>query len=184
MIDGEVILVGERSGVTYRLIREEWAGLLEAFEVAVFPHSDPAGLCHEAEFAALARDFPEGCFVGFDGDEVVAMGVGIRQHVDLDDPLHTLHDVMPPGGGSGHEPDGEWYYGTTLAVRASHRRSGIGNELYELRKGVCRSLNLAGIAAGGVIPGFTDHKHAITAEEWLERREELLVGWVRPDYGV
>ena len=33
-----------------------------------------------------------------------------------------------------------------------------------------------GIAAGGVIPGFTDHKHAITAEEYIDavRRGDIL----------
>ena len=40
-----------------------------------------------------------------------------------------------------------------------------------------RYLQIAGV--------WEDHlRYAITAEEWLERREELLVRWVRPDDGV
>lgn len=176
VVAGDVVLVGPRSGVEYRLLREEWAGELEAFERAMFPSSDPDELCHEAEYAALARDFSEGCFVGFDGEHVVALGVGIRKDFDLARPLHTLHDIQPPGGGSGHQPDGRWYYGTTLAVRSSHRGRGIGGELYGLRKGVCRRLRLAGILAGGVIPGYADHRHTMTADEYVDAvRRGVLV---------
>jgi hypothetical protein len=175
VIRGEVVMVGMRSGVEYRLIREEWADQLEQFECAVFPNSNPDELCHSAEFAAMARDFTEGCFIGFDGDEIVAMGVGIRKRFDLNNPLHTLADIQPPGGGSGHVPDGAWYYGTTLAVKDSHQCLGIGKDLYSLRKGVCQTLNLAGIAAGGVIPGFADHKNQMTADQYIDaiRRRDL-----------
>ena len=60
-----------------------------------------------------------------------------------------------------------------MVLRHRHRRpprssaQGIGGELYELRKEVCRRLNLRGIIAGGVIPGFADHKDDMSADEYI-----------------
>ena len=68
------VAVGARSGLEYRNLREECAEVLEHLEVSSFPTSDPAELSDAAQFAALARDFPEGGFVGFDRGEPLAMG--------------------------------------------------------------------------------------------------------------
>jgi GNAT superfamily N-acetyltransferase len=165
---GGVVMVGPTSGLQYRHIRHEWAGVLEHLELSSFPTSNPDDLYHEYEFEALAHDFPTGCFVGFDGDEAVAMGVGIRSDFDLENPIHTIHDIMPTDGRSGHVPDGPWYYGTSIAVRPTHRRKGIGKELYHLRKGVCIELNLRGIVAGGVLPGYGEHKDKMCADEYID----------------
>ena len=36
-----------------------------------------------------------------------------------------------------------------------------------LRKQVCRDLNLRGIVAGGVIPGYADHKDRMSADTYI-----------------
>jgi GNAT superfamily N-acetyltransferase len=174
MVDGPVILVGPTSGLDYRRIRPEWGDILEELEFSLFSTSNRDELCHAEQFVALAQEFPEGSFVGFDGDEAVAMGTGILKRFDGRPPPHTLLDVMPFGQ-SGHQPDGNWYYGITIAVRPSHRRRGIGAELYGLRKEVVRTQNLRGIAAGGVIPGFEQHKQHLGIEEYIDgiRRGEI-----------
>lgn len=160
-------VIGPRSGLEYHHIRTEWADELEALELASFPTADPEDLYHARELVWLAGDFPEGCYVGLDEGEVVAAGLGIRVDFDLANPQHTIHDIVPEDG-SGHVPDGDWYYGTDIAVRPTHRRRGIGAELYDLRKDVCRRLGLRGIVAGGVIPGYADHKDDMTADEYIE----------------
>ena len=164
----EAMSVGERSGLTYACIVPEWAAELEALELASHPTADPHDLYDADAFDQLERDFSEGCFAGFDGDELVAMGVGIRCDFDLTNPIHTIADIVPDDhSGSGHVPDGRWYYGTSIATRLSHRRRGIGAELYQLRKQVCIDLGLAGIVAGGVIPGYAEHKAAMSADEYI-----------------
>ena len=164
----EAVAVGERSGLRYAHILPEWAAELEALELASHPTADPADLYDATGFAQLAHDFPEGCFAGFDGDDLVAMGVGIRCDFDIDNPIHTIADMVPEDhSGSGHVPDGRWYYGTSIATRLSHRRRGVGAELYVLRKQVCVTLGLEGIVAGGVIPGYADHKADMTADEYI-----------------
>lgn len=167
----DIIAIGPRSGLQYVQLTEAMAASMEELELASFPTTEPGDLYNEAELADLAREFPEGTFVGFDSDArdiPVAAGLGIRIHFDLDKPQHTLKELMEASeSGSGHDPSGLWYYGTDIVVRPEFRRRGIGKELYDLRKEVCRNLNLQGIVAGGVIPGFADHKSEMSADEYI-----------------
>jgi GNAT superfamily N-acetyltransferase len=164
----ELVMVGERSGLAYYRIRPDWAAEIAALERMSYPTADPTDLYDEPSVRLLAEDFPEGCFAGFDGDSLVAMGVGVRTEFDFDHPQHTVSDIVPNDlSSSGHDPTGRWYYGTGIATHPDHRRRGVGSELYVLRKRVCRELNLAGIVAGGVIPGYADHKHEMSADDYI-----------------
>lgn len=160
-------MVGERSGLCYFPVRTEWAENIAALEQASYPTADPADLYDADGIALLAKDFADGCFAGFDDDRLVAMGVGFRTHFDLASPQHSIADVIPAGT-SGHVQNGEWYYGSGIAVAADYRRQGIGNELYTLRQDVCRRLHLRGIVAGGVIPGYAMHLDSMTADEYID----------------
>jgi GNAT superfamily N-acetyltransferase len=163
-----VIAVGPRSGLAYVNIRAEWAEELADLERASYPTANPEDLYDAPSLRALARDFADGCFAGFDGEELVAMGLGIRCRFDLAHPQHTIADIVPKDPStSGHVPDGPWYYGTGISTQPDYRRRGIGSELYDLRKGVCRRLDLRGIVAGGVIPGYADHKHEMSADDYI-----------------
>ncbi len=157
------------SRLCYRNIESRWAEALEALELRAFPNVDPADLYCAAELRDLTEAFPEGNFVVLDGDEPIAMGLGVRVDFDLERPQHRLKDLMAQGGRAGHDPDGEWYYGTDVSVDPRYRRRGIGSRLYDLRKGVCCDLGLRGIIAGGVIPGYADHKASMSAAQYVER---------------
>lgn len=157
------------SRLCYGNIESRWADALEALELRAFPNVDPADLYCAAELRDLAEAFPEGNFVVLDGDEPIAMGLGVRVDFDLERPQHRLKDLMAQGGRAGHDPDGEWYYGTDISVDPRYRRRGIGSCLYDLRKGVCRELGLRGIIAGRVIPGYADHKATLSAAQYVER---------------
>ncbi len=159
-------MVGARSGLRYFPIRTEWAVNIAALEQASYPTADPADLYDADGVALLANYFADGCFAGFDDDRLVAMGVGFRTHFDLASPLHSIADLIPEGT-SGHLQNGEWYYGSGIAVAAEYRRRGIGNELYQLRQDVCRRLDLRGIVAGGVIPGYAAHLDSMTADHYI-----------------
>ncbi|BAN01995.1 C45 family autoproteolytic acyltransferase/hydolase [Ilumatobacter coccineus] len=163
------VMIGPRSGVRYHHLDPMWSSMAVALESQAFPNTRPEHLLDLDDVAGLAAAFPEGCFVGIDERRVpIATGFGIRTYFDLDDPQHTVLELIERnGGGCGHVPDGDWYYGTSIAVRPDHRRRGIGSELYDLRKQVCRDLGLRGIVAGGVIPGYAGHKHEMSAEEYI-----------------
>ncbi|MFT5530115.1 MAG: ribosomal protein S18 acetylase RimI-like enzyme [Candidatus Poriferisodalaceae bacterium] len=153
----------------YVRLDAKWAVDLEAIELACFPTVDPSDLYSAAEIRRLADVFAEGCFVVLDGAEPVGMGLGVRVNFDFDHAQHSIRELLGDDGVSGHVADGAWYYGTDIAVSPEHRRRGIGEELYRLRKDVCRNLNLQGLVAGGVIPGFADHKHELTAHEYIAK---------------
>ena len=155
--------------LTYTNIRAEWAEALEHIEHTSFPTADRADLYHAEELRALAAEFADGCVVVLDGDTPVAMGLGIRVHFDFGHTQHSIRDLVGTDGGSGHAPDGAWYYGTSIAVLPGHRRRGIGRRLYDMRKQICRDLNLAGIVAGGVIPGYADHNGEMSAADYVAK---------------
>ncbi len=148
----------------YRQIQPEWAEQLEAIERGVFTTISDDDLYDADQLRRLANDFPEGGFVVFDGDEPIGMGLGILLDFDFDHLDHALSEVY-----DAHDPDGQWYYGTTIAVLPEYRGRGIGRELYEHRKAVVKRLNRRGIVAGGVLPGFADHKDSMSAEEYLAK---------------
>ncbi len=168
----DIVAVGPRSGLQYVNITASMADELEALELASFPTAEPKELYSAAEYVQLADEFPQGCVIGFDGDDrtrPVALGIGIRTNFDFSSPQHnvkTYFDDAPTE--CGDDPDGIWYYGTDIAVRSDYRRRGIGKELYDLRKQICRDLDLAGIIAGGVIPGYADHKATMSADDYIQ----------------
>ncbi len=176
VVPTEIVMVGERSGLSYANIRTEWAPELAELELASYATANPSDLYDEPSLRLLAQDFSEGCFAAFDDSRLVAMGLGVRVHFDFNQPQHSVSDIVPEDhSSSGDDPTGDWYYGTGISTRPEYRRRGIGSEMYDLRKGVCRQLNLRGMVAGGVIPGYADHKHLMSADNYIaEVREGRL----------
>lgn len=168
-----LVATGPTSGLQYVRIEPHMCKALEALELEAFPTADPADLYDEGELLHVAAEFPEGSVIGFDGDqrdEPVAVGLGVRAHFDFENPQHNLKDFFRDAQTeSGDDPTGPWYYGTDIVVRPDYRRRGIGRELYDLRKQICADLKLAGIIAGGVIPGYAEHKDTISADEYIEK---------------
>ncbi len=148
------------------------ADAVAQMELMAFPTAEPADLYSAASLVALATEFSQGTFVGFDGDQrdtPVACGFGVRVRFDLSSPQHNLKEFMEGMPSvSGDDPAGEWYYGTDIIVHPDYRRRGIGGELYDLRKDAARELGLRGIIAGGVIPGYAEHKASMSADEYID----------------
>ncbi len=135
-------------------------------ELLCFPTIDPEHLLTVEDVFDQAEVFPEGAFIARDGDRVVGIASGIFVDYDLADIQHTLDDVLEDGIRS-HDPDGEWYYGIDIAVHPEYRGRGIGKRMYELRKQVVRDFGRRGIIAGGVLPGFKDHKDVMSADAYV-----------------
>jgi GNAT superfamily N-acetyltransferase len=167
----DVVAVGETSGLEYVRITVDMADRLEQLELASFPTADAADLYDAADLAVLAQEFPQGSVVGFDGPDrqlPVAAGLGVRTHFDFDNPQHTIRSFFDDAPTeSADDPSGPWYYGTDIVVSPDYRRRGIGRELYDLRKQICGELGLAGIVAGGVMPGYANHKDQMSADDYI-----------------
>ena len=153
----------------YVNLTEEFAPQCAKLELLSFPETVPADLIDEEDFRAYARIFPEGFFLCLDGDRVVGQGAGIFLDFDFDHPQHSIAGITGENQCGNHEPHGDWYYGTDMVVNPEYRRRGIGKRLYELRKGVARDYNKKGIIAGGHIVGYADHKHQMSAAEYVDK---------------
>ena len=159
----------------YVNLTPEFAAQCAKLELLSFPDTEPADLIDEAGFRAYARTFPEGFFLCLDGDRLVGQGAGILLDFDFDHPQHSIAEITGEHQCGNHDPDGDWYYGTDIVVRPDYRRRGIGKQLYDLRKDVVRRYNRKGIIAGGHIVGYADHKHVMSAAEYVDKvaRREL-----------
>lgn len=157
------------SELRYTNLTPELAPQCGALELLAFPHADPAELLSVDDLRAYARVFPEGFFVCLDGDRVVGQGGGIFLDFDFDHPQHTIVGITGEHQCGNHDPDGAWYYGTDIVVHPDYRRRGIGQRLYGLRKDIVRRYNKRGIIAGGHIPGFAEHKHEMSAAEYVSK---------------
>jgi GNAT superfamily N-acetyltransferase len=153
----------------YVNLTEEFAPQCAELELASFAEAEPADLIDEEDFRAYARTFPDGFFLCLDGDRVVGQGGGILLDFDFDHPQHSIVEITGEHQCGNPDPDGDWYYGTDLVVNPEYRRRGIGKQLYELRKGIVRRYNKKGIIAGGHIVGYADHKHHMSAAEYVDK---------------
>ncbi|MBT4009020.1 MAG: GNAT family N-acetyltransferase [Actinobacteria bacterium] len=155
--------------LTYTNLHPKWAEQLTEIEHTVFASIDLEDLLSLRDMEAYCRVFPEGGFVALDGDTPVGFGLGILLDFDFEDTSHSLDDLTGEEDCGNHNPDGDWYYGVTIAVNPQYRKRGIGNRLYELRKEVVRTLNKKGIVAGGVIPGYAKHLNEMTADQYIDQ---------------
>lgn len=152
----------------YRQASAEYADQMVDLELRCFPNVEPSELLNADGVRLQTEIFPEGAFIVLDGDRVVGMGAGVFVDYDISNPQHGLEEVTGHEAVAGHDPDGDWYYGTDIAVDPEYRRRGIARRLYELRKEVVIRHGKRGIIAGGVIPGFADHKDHMTAQEYVD----------------
>jgi GNAT superfamily N-acetyltransferase len=156
------------SELEYRIATTDYAERMLALEYLCFPTVDRDDLISIAEIEIQAEVFPEGSFMVLDGDRLVGMASGIFVDYDIREPQHRRGDVIGENGADKHDPAGAWYYGKDIAVHPDLRGRGIGRRLYDLRKQVVKDHGKRGIIAGGVIPGFADHKHEMTAAEYVK----------------
>ena len=147
----------------------ELAPQCAALELMAFPDADPGELISEEDMLAYAEVFPEGFFVILEADRVVGQGAGIFVDFDFDHPQHTIREITGENQCRNHDPSGAWYYGTDIVVHPDYRRRGIGSRLYELRKDLVRRHAKKGIIAGGYLADFKNHKHAMSAEQYVAK---------------
>jgi GNAT superfamily N-acetyltransferase len=155
--------------IVYRQASSEYAEAMVELELLCFPNVDPADLLTVETVRLQEALFPEGAVMALDNDRVIGMGSGVLVNYDISEPQHSMDEVLGAEGVGNHDPDGEWYYGIDIAVHPDYRGRGIASELYRRRKQVVIDLNRRGIIAGGVIPGYADHKHSMSAAAYVER---------------
>ena len=70
---------------------------------------------------------------------------------------------------SHHDPDGDVLYGIEVFIHPDYRGLRLARRLYDIRKELCENLNLRAIMAGGRMPNYGKHAHAMSPKEYIEK---------------
>ncbi len=135
-----------------------------------FVNLPPEELLTAAHIVNHIRLFPEGQFVAIDKStgQVVGMTAGFRTHFDCAHSHgHTYVEATGNRWFTQHNPRGNHYYGADMCVHPDYRGRGIGRKFYDARKSICRQLGLKSQIVCGMIPGYKDYKHVMTAHEYV-----------------
>lgn len=155
--------------IIIRNIQPGYAEYLEQLQRDTFPTLHENELMRKEHFLKHCELFPEGNFVAFSGNRIVGMGSGFLTDFDFADSSHTFQEIIAGGYFTNHDSNGDYYYGADISVHPDFRRRGIGSMLYEARKDVVRKLNRRGIVAGGLIPGYAQHKETMSPHDYVAR---------------
>lgn len=164
-----------RDGPVIAGARPEHADALAELQRVVFPTLAPGQRFLAPHYRKHLELFPEGQFVGLDGERVVAATATIRLPGDFGHQAHTFDDIIQGGWLTSHRPDGAWLYGADLGVHPDYRRRGLAQALYAARQELVWALGLRGQIAGGMLAGYGAVKHRISAEDYYAG---LVVGTI------
>jgi len=154
------------NGLVIASARPEHAPQLEELQRVVFPTLADDERFKAQHYLKHLELFPEGQFVGLDGDRVVAATATIRLRFDFDHVNHTFAEVIQGGWLTSHEPDGDWLYGADIGVHPDYRGRGLAQALYAARQELVWRLSLKGQVTAGMMSGFGAVKDRMTAEEY------------------
>jgi GNAT superfamily N-acetyltransferase len=156
------------NGLVIASARPEHAPALEELQRIVFPTLADEERFKAKHYLKHLELFPEGQFVGLDGDRVVAATATIRLHFDFAHTNHTFADIIQGGWLTSHEPDGDWLYGADIGVHPDYRGRGLGQALYAARQELVWALGLKGQVTAGMLRGYGAVKDQMSAEEYYE----------------
>lgn len=159
----------DKHPITIRTMCPDDFEALEQLQRDCYPTLDAKELMRVEHFASQYKVFPEGQIVALDGDQIVGQGSGFFTDFDLENPRHTFLEVCAGLYFTAHNPQGDYYYGADISVHPSMRGRGIGRLLYQARQDLAVAHNRKGIVAGGLIPGYANHKQSMTPQQYVDK---------------
>jgi predicted amidohydrolase/ribosomal protein S18 acetylase RimI-like enzyme len=123
----------------------------------------------EKKFRAQLNTFPEGQICIEDHGKVVAAAFSVIVDYDKFGDQHTYEEITGDAYLTTHDPKGDVLYGVDVFVSPDYRGMRLGRRLYEARKELCQNLNLRAIIAGGRIPNYTEYRHELTPQAYIEK---------------
>jgi len=155
--------------IEIRAMRPDDFDALVTMQLRCFPGMNPWNF---DQFESQLVAFNEGQIgIWLDGQLVASSACLILDYSDYTDWSNWL-ELSDRGYIRNHDPEGDTLYGIEIMVDPEFRKMKLARHLYELRKELCREHNLARMMIGGRIPGYADHKHEMTAREYVDRVNE------------
>lgn len=158
------------SNIRFTVLTEERCAAVAELIQICFPQMPESDQYTESDLLEMAEVFPAGTIVMLDGDKVIGMGTGIFVDVDFDNLPGTEHEVLYNAEEESlHDDDGDYYYGSDIAVHPDYRGRGLSREIYNRRKALVTDNNKKGFVAAGVLPGYEHHKATTDVHTYLEK---------------
>ncbi len=152
-------------------IEKKHARSLEKLQYLCYPTLTDAEIFSAEKYLHHVQIFPEGQVVALtdvDGQLTpVGSASAFRTNPDFFEHDHTFEEAIDGGWLSNHNPHGDWLYGVDIMVHPDFRGQGVGSVLYKARWDMVRRLNLRGMVAGGMMPGYQHYKHHLSPEEFV-----------------
>jgi GNAT superfamily N-acetyltransferase len=159
----------QNAAITITNTRPEHIAQLVAHQRLCFPTLDPSEWMRAEHFASHLRLFPEGQHVALDGKRVIGQSSTFRIAGERALAQHEYMDILGQSFFTNHDPHGEWLYGADMSVRPEYRGRKVSTMLYDARKVLVRRLGLRGMVAGGMIPGYKEHRADLPVDEYVRR---------------
>ena len=145
------------------LVAGDYEGV-RTLQLRCFPNMKP---WQPAQFESQLREFPQGQFgIEVDGKLVASATSLIVDYSDYAD-WHDWNKISDGGYIRNHDPDGDTLYGIEIQVDPEYRGMRLARRLYDRRKELCRSMNLARMMIGGRIPGYQAVSEQMSAQEYV-----------------
>jgi len=130
----------------------------------------------EDQLASHLAVFEEGQFVIEQDGRIIGAAASLIVTMGRD-PLrhHTYYGITDDGYFYNHDPQGDTLYGAEVYVAEEFRGQGVGAVLYELRRELCKRLNLRRILAGGRLPFYERHSDKYTPEEYVHAVQDGVI---------
>jgi GNAT superfamily N-acetyltransferase len=120
------------------------------------------------KFEAQLIKFPEGQLCIVDKGKVIAAAFSVIVDYEQFGDKHTYEEITGNAYLTTHDPHGDVLYGVDVFVSPKYRGLRLGRRLYEVRKELCRNLNLKSIIAGGRIPNYKKFSDKMSPQEYIE----------------
>jgi GNAT superfamily N-acetyltransferase len=145
---------------------------LEAMQRLCYPTLTEIEIFTAEKYLHHLKLFPQGQFVALaevNGREIpVGSTTTYRTDFDFAHIEHTFQEAIADGWLSNHDDEGEWLYGVDMMVHPKFQGRGIAGKLYKARRDLAIQLNLRGEIAGGMLPGYDQHRKNMTIEQYVK----------------
>lgn len=116
----------------------------------------------------IAR-FPEGALCAEVNGTIIGSMTGLIVQLEQYGHKHSWSEIADEGYIRNHNPHGDTLYVVDICVVPSYRKAGIGKWLMQSMYETVVHLGLTALMGGGRMPGYSQHAHEISAEQYVEK---------------
>lgn len=173
MLIEPIVISNADLGIVVTHMQVEHTAALSDMQDVTYPTLDEDSRFKAAHYRRHLELFPEGQFVALDRGRPVGSTSTFRTQFDDSNleryRMETFLEAIDHGWFGNHQPTGDWLYGADIQVHPDYRGKGLARMLYAARKAAVRSLNLRGMLAVGMFPGYYRYETSLTIDDYVAK---------------